>query len=79
MKPIKLNIKTKLENYPIIIGSNLIKNLNSYLNKSSIISNQYLLIIDKNVPNQMVSKILNSFKKKKFINLYIKPMRKIRI
>ena len=28
MKPIKLKIKTKSENYPIIIGSNLIKNLN---------------------------------------------------
>ena len=33
MKPIKLKVKTKLENYPIIIGSNIIKNLNSYLKK----------------------------------------------
>ena len=76
MKPIKLNIKTKLENYPIIIGSNLIRNLNSYLNKSSIISNQYLLIIDKNVPNQMVSKILNSFKKKKIYKFIYKANEK---
>ena len=76
MKPIKLNIKTKLENYPIIIGSNLIKNLNSYLNKSSIISNQYLLIIDKNVPNQMVSKIINSFKKKKIYKFIYKANEK---
>ena len=30
MKPIKLNVKTKSENYPIIIGSNIIKNLDSY-------------------------------------------------
>ena len=37
MKQIKLNIKTKLENYPIIIGSNLINNLNLYLKKNSII------------------------------------------
>ena len=33
MKRIKLNINTKLENYPIIIGSNLINNLNSHLIK----------------------------------------------
>ena len=36
MKPIKLNIKTKSENYPIIIGSNIIKNLTFHLNKNSI-------------------------------------------
>ena len=33
MKPIKLKIRTKTENYPVIIGSSLINNLNSYLNK----------------------------------------------
>ena len=32
MKPIKLNVKTKSENYPIIIGSNNQK-FASYLNK----------------------------------------------
>ena len=65
MKPIKLKVKTKLENYSIIIGPNLINNLNSYLNKNSIIFNQCLLIVDKNVPNKMVSKITNSLKRKK--------------
>tara|TARA_B100001057_G_scaffold191034_1_gene191868 strand:+ start:5173 stop:6279 length:1107 start_codon:yes stop_codon:yes gene_type:complete len=69
MKPIKLNVKTKLQNYPILIGSNLIKNLNSYFNKNSIISNQYLLIIDKNVPSKMISNIKNSLKKKKIFQL----------
>ena len=34
MKPIKLKVKTKTENYPVIIGSNLINSLNSYLNKN---------------------------------------------
>ena len=65
MKPIKLNIKTKSENYPIIIGSNIIKNLGSYLNKNSIKFNQCLLIIDKKVPNKMISKVIRSLKKKK--------------
>ena len=65
MKPIKLKIKTKFENYPIIIGSNIIKNLNIYLNKNSIFFNQCLLIVDKNVPTKMVSKITKSLKKKK--------------
>ena len=65
MKPIRLNVKTKLNNYPILIGSNLIKNLDLYLNKNSIIFNKCLLIIDKNVPNKMISKITKSLQKKK--------------
>jgi len=66
MKPIQLKVKTKLESYPIFIGSNLIENLNSYLIKNSIIFNKCLLVIDKNVPNKMISKIIKSLKKRKF-------------
>ena len=65
MKPITLKINTNSENYPIIIGSNIIKNLSLYLNKNSINFNQCLLIIDKKVPSIMVSKITTSLKKKK--------------
>ena len=65
MKPIKLKIKTKLENYPIIIGSNLINKLNSLLKNNSIFFNQCLLVIDKNVPIKLVSKITKSIKNKK--------------
>ena len=65
MKPIKLKIKTKLDNYSILIGSNLIRNLNLYLKKNSITSNQCLLVIDKNVPKKMVLKITNSLKDRK--------------
>ena len=65
MKPIKLNVKTKLSSYPILIGSNLVKNLNLYLSKNSIIFNKCLLIIDKNVPSKIVSKITSSLKRKK--------------
>ena len=65
MKPIKLNVKTRTDNYPIIIGSNIVKNLDLYLRKNSIISNQCLLIIDKKVPNKIIFKITKSLKKKK--------------
>ena len=58
MNPIKLNVKTKSENYPIIIGSNIIKNLALYLKKNSINFNQCLLVIDKNVPRKMILKII---------------------
>jgi 3-dehydroquinate synthase/shikimate kinase/3-dehydroquinate synthase len=70
MKPIKLNIKTRSENYPIIIGSNIIKNLNQYLNKNSINFDQCLLIIDKKVDNKMVLKVIRSLKKKKISKFY---------
>ena len=78
MKPIKLNVKTKSENYPIIIGSNIIKNLAQYLSKNSIIFNQCLLVIDKKVPNKMILKIIRSLKKK-YLNFYLMLMRKIKI
>ena len=71
MSPIKLNIKTKLEKYPIIIGSNLIKDLAFYAKKNSINFNQCLLVVDKNVPTKMISKIMKSLKKKKDNKIFI--------
>ena len=65
MKPIKLKVKTNLDHYPIIIGSNLIRNLNSYLNKNSIIFNQCLLVIDKKVPKRLINNITKALKRKK--------------
>ncbi len=65
MNPIKLKVKTKLENYQIIIGSNIIKDLNSYLNKNLIFFTKCLLVIDRNIPNKMISKITKSLNKYK--------------
>ena len=70
MKPVKLNIKTRSENYPIIIGSNIIKNLNQYLNKNSINFDQCLLIIDKKVNSKMTFKVIKSLKKKKVYKFF---------
>ena len=79
MRPIKLKIKTKIENYPIIIGSNIIKNINTHLNKNSISFNQCLLIVDKNVPTKMVLKIRRSLRRRKYLNLYLKLTKKIKV
>ena len=65
MKHIKLRVKTKSDYYPIIIGSNVVKDLALYLSKNSINFNQCLLVIDKKVPNNMILKITRSLKKKK--------------
>ena len=64
MKPIKLIVKTKSDSYPILIGSNIIKDLALHLRKNSINFNKCLLIIDKNVPKKMISKITRSLKRK---------------
>ena len=65
MKPIKLNIITRSENYPIIIGSNIIRNLAIYLKENSINFKQCRLIIDKRVPKKLILKITRSLKEKK--------------
>ena len=71
MKPIKLIIKTKSEVYPIIIGSNLITNLFYILKQNSIDFNKCLLVIDRNVPKKMISKINQSLKKKECYKYFL--------
>ena len=66
MKPIKLKINTKTQQYPIIIGSNLSSNIAKVINDNSISFNQCLLVVDTNVPKKIVSKIKKSLNKKKF-------------
>jgi len=65
MKPIKLKINTKTQKYSIIIGSNLITNVSKILKENSINFKQCLLIVDKNVSKQFISKIKRSLNKKK--------------
>ena len=76
MKPIKLNIKTKTQNYPVIIGSNLISKLSNLIKNQSIYFNKCLLIIDKNVPKKMIYKINQGFKQKKIFIHYFKASEK---
>ena len=72
MKPIKLNIKTKSQEYPILIGSNLISNLSKILKENSIKFENCLLIVDKNISKKFISKIKKSLNKKKIFIFYFK-------
>ena len=76
MKPIKLTVKTNSENYPIIIGSNIIKNISNLFKKNLIKFERALLIIDKNVPTKMIFKIKKSLSKKEVYLLSISASEK---
>ena len=68
MKQVKLNIKTKTQKYPIIIGSNLTSNIFNIIKKNSITFKKCLVIVDKNIPKKFISNIKKSLKQK---NVYI--------
>ena len=68
MKPIKLKIKTKTQEYPIIIGSDLVSNISKITKDYSINFKQCLLIVDDNISKKVVSKIKKSLNKK---NIYV--------
>jgi len=57
MKPIKLKIKTKTHEYPIIIGSYLVSNISNIFKKNSIQFKKCLLVVDKNIPKKIFLKI----------------------
>ena len=65
MKPIKLKINTKTQKYSIIIGSNLGASISKILKENSIDFKQCLLIIDKNISKQFITKIKRSLHTKK--------------
>ena len=71
MKPIKLQIKTKSQEYPIIIGNNLVSNFIKITNNCSLKFDKCLLVIDKNVSKKILKKIIKSLNNKKiFIHLF---------
>ena len=65
MKPIKLKIKTKAQQYPIIIGNNLTANISKIIKDNSINFKQCLLIVDKKISIKIISKIRKSLNRKK--------------
>ena len=72
MRPIKLKIKTKTQQYPIIIGSNLVSNISKIIDNNSIKFRQCLLIVDENISKKIISKIKKSLKKKKLYVYFFK-------
>ena len=76
MSLIKLLVKTGNQKYPIFIGNNILNKLKTILKKNLINFNQCLVIVDKNVPNILVDKILNSLPKKKILLHYFSASEK---
>ena len=74
MKHAQLKIKTKNKTYNLIIGSNLLINLNKILKNNLISFEKCLLVIDNKVPKKFVKKINKNFKKK--INYLFNPSEK---
>ena len=76
MKKIKLKVVTKNNNYPIIIGSGISKNIPKLLNENSINFSKCLLIIDKKIPSIFIKKIIDSFHNKKIISFFFNASEK---
>ena len=53
MKQFKLNINTKSQKYPIIIGKGLYNNLNKIIVNNSIFFNKCLIIIDNKIKKKL--------------------------
>ena len=76
MNTMKLIVKTDTQNYPIIIGSNLISKFPLLIKNSSIQFNKCLLVVDKKIPKKMIFKLKNSLKKKKIYLYFINAKEK---
>jgi len=64
MRQFKLNINTKSQKYPIIIGRELYNNLPKLFAKNFVSFNKCLIVIDNKIKKKIVLRILNKFKKK---------------
>ena len=76
MKQTRLNIITKTEKYPIIIGSNLNSSISKIFKSNSIDFDKCLIVVDKNVPKKFVSNIKRSFKNKSIFVLFLMLVKK---
>ena len=71
MRSIKLIVKTNTHNYPILIGSNLIKKINIITKKNAIKFDKCLLVVDKKVPKKFIDQIKKSLKSKEIYTYFI--------
>ena len=76
MKQTRLNIVTKTEKYPIIIGSNLTSSVSKIFKSNSIDFDKCLIVVDKNVPKKFVSNIKQSLKNKSIFVLFFNASEK---
>ena len=76
MRSIKLIVKTNTHNYPILIGSNLIKKINIITKKNAIKFDKCLLVVDKKVPKKFIDQIKKSLKSKEIYTYFIQANEK---
>ena len=76
MKQTRLNIITKTEKYPIIIGSNLTSSVSKIFKLNSIDFDKCLIVIDKGVPRKFISNIKKSLKNKKIYMFFFNASEK---
>ncbi len=76
MKQTRLNIVTKTEKYPIIIGSNFTSSVLKIFELNSIYFDKCLIVIDRGVPKKFVSNIKRSLKNKKIYVIFFNASEK---
>ena len=76
MKKIKLIVNTISQNYPIIIGKGVASNISKIASENSIRFEKCLMVVDKNIPKNILAKIKKSLIKKKIFIHYIKATEK---
>ena len=76
MKKIRLFIKTKTKNYPLIIGSKIINKLKSILKSNKIFFEKCLIVYDTKVPKKKLNILKKQISSKK---LFIILMQKKKI
>ncbi len=67
MKITKLKVKTKVKNYNIFVGYNIIDKLPSILKSENIKFDKCLIVIDKNIPPNKFKVLKKKIKCKKKI------------
>ena len=67
MKQFKLNINTKTQKYPIIIGRGLLNNIPKLLKNNSLYFTKCLIVIDNKIKKKIILRILKKFNKKNII------------
>ena len=67
MKKIKINVKTKLKKYPIIIGKNIIPQISNILKTHNLNFEKVLIIVDTKVPKKKLNILKRKIVSKKII------------
>ena len=58
----KLKVKTKINNYSVIVGKNLCSKVNKIISNERIYSKRFLLVYDSKVQVKMINSILSNEK-----------------